>query len=196
MRSIGRVMAIALLAMIASACIVQSSEDNREETFEFIPVAADRQEAVEVFREAFLTSPAILDEDSVTPIGKIETSAGPIIFADFQAVDPERGREQCSGSVTPTGSGWGCGPLGQEAPDDLPLGDLYLTTVGSSGRWSELQLRVSNDVSHLEAVADDGTQYRMEPIAGTAWMEWKTERGELVITAFDRDGEPIASVET
>lgn len=196
MRALGRVIAIVGLAVVASACIVQSSDENREEAFEFIPVPVERQEAVEALRSVFITSPAILDEESVTPIGKIETSAGSIIFADFQAIDPERGREQCSGSVGPTGSGWGCGPLGQETPDDLPLGDLYLSTVGSSGRWSELQLRVSNAVSFLEAVAEDGTRYRMEPIAGTAWMEWKTERGELAITAFDRDGEPVGSVET
>ena len=198
MASVGRVVTVVLLALATSACIVRSSgpDENREEAFEFIPVAVDRLEAVEALRSVFLTSPAILDEESVTPIGKIETSAGSIIFADFQAIDPERGREQCSGSVGPTGSGWGCGPLGQETPDDLPLGDLYLSTVGSSGRWSELQLRVSNAVSSIEAVAEDGTRYRMEPIAGTAWMEWKTERGELAITAFDRDGEPVGSVET
>ena len=193
---IERIGAILVLAVAVSACIVQSSEDNRAEAYEFVPVPVGQQEAVEAFRSAFQTSPAILDEESVTPIGQIVTSAGAIIFADFQAIDPERGREQCSGSVGPTGNSWGCGPLGQEPPEDLPLPDVSLSMVGSSGRWSELQLRVSNDVSYLEAVAEDGTRYRMEPIANTVWMEWKTERGELAITAFDRDGEPVGFVET
>lgn len=189
---------ILLLALVSSACIVVSSgpNENRAETFEFIPVPVDRREAVEAFREQFLGAPAILDEETITPIGKIETSAGSIIFADFQIVDPEMGRQQCSGSASPTGGGWGCGPLGQEPPEDVPLEDMTLSVVGGSGRWSHLELRVGSDVSHLEAIADDGTSYRMEPIAGYAWMEWKTDRGDLVITAFDREGEPLGSVET
>lgn len=188
-------MAIAVLALGASACIVQSSDD-RAETFEFVPAPVERQEAVEVFREQFLAAPAILDEDSVTPIGKVETSAGAIVWAEFQVIDPEAGRQQCSGHAGPRGGGWGCGPIGQEVPDDLQLPPVTLSATGSTGIWSEVEMRVNDDVAFLEAVALDGTTYRMEPIEGFAWMEWKSERGELVITAFDRDGESLGSVET
>ena len=195
MRAIGRVIAIVGLAVVASACIVQSSDD-RAETFEFVPAPVERQEAVEAFKEQFVASPTILDEDSLTPIGKIETSAGPMVWAEFQVLDPEAGRQQCSGHAGPRGSGWGCGPVGQQVPDDLQLPAVTLSGSGASGTWSEVEVRVNDDVAFLEAVAQDGTTYRMEPIAGFAWMEWKSERGELVITAFDRDGEPLGSVET
>ncbi len=193
--AVKRVMVSALLAIAVSACIVQSSDD-RAEAFEFAPVPVDRQEAVEVFREQFLAAPAILDEDSLTPIGKIDTSAGPMVWAEFQTIDPQIGRQQCAGHAGPRGSGWGCGPIGQEVPDDFQLPPITLSASGSSGTWSDVEMRVNDDVVFLEAVAQDGTTYRMEPIAGFAWMEWKSERGELVITAFDRDGEAIGSVET
>lgn len=137
-----------------------------------------------------------LDEATITPIGKIETSAGPIVFADFQVIDPELGRQQCSGSAGPTGGGWGCGPLGQEPPDDLSVPDVTLSSEGSSGSWSDLQLVVSDDVAYLEAVAEDGTRYRMEPINGVAWMEWKTEHGDLSVTAFNRGEQPLGTVQT
>ena len=192
------VLAVVALALISSACIVQSSgpNENRAEVFEFIPVPVAQQEAVEAFRSMLGPGPETLDETTLVPLGKINTSAGPIVFAEFQMIDPQTGRGQCSGSAGPFGGGWGCGPLGQAAPEGLPLGDVVLSSTGSTGTWSEVEVRVSDDVAHLEAVADDGTTYRMEPIGGFAWMEWKTVHGEVRITAFDDSGVPLGSVET
>ena len=50
--------------------------------------------------------------------------------------------------------------------------------------------------AHLEAAADDGTSYHLEPNGGFAWMEWETVHGEVRITAFDDSGRPLGSVET
>lgn len=198
MRAVGRVIAVVVLGMVASACIVRSSgpDENRAEAFEFVPVPVAQQEAAEAFRSMIGSGRETLDETSVVPLGKFVTSAGSIVFAEFQTIDPQRGRQQCSGSAGPTGGGMGCGPLGQEVPDGFQLPPITLSASGSSGTWSDVEMRVNDEVAFLEAVAQDGTTYRMEPIAGFAWMEWKSERGELVITAFDRDGEAIGSVET
>ena len=191
-------MAVVVLALTSSACLLRSSgpDENRAEMFEFVPVPAGRQEAVEAFKSMIQPGPESLVEDSIVPLGKINTSAGPIVFADFQMIDPLTGRSQCSGSAGPFGGGWGCGPLGQAAPEGLPLGDVVLSSTGSTGTWSEVEVRVSDDVAHLEAVADDGTSYHLEPIGGFAWMEWKTVHGEVRITAFDDSGVPLGSVET
>ena len=202
MTSVGRTIAIAVLAVATSACMIASSgpDENRPERFEFIPSPAGQQETVEAFRALIGPGEAgtgVLDETTVKPLGKITGSRGTIFFADFQMIDSVSGRSQCGGSAGPGGGGWGCGPIGAPAPpEDLPLDPVMLSSSGSSGTWSDVQLRASDDVAFLEAVAQDGTTYRMEPIAGFAWMEWKSERGELVITAFDRDGEAIGSVET
>lgn len=198
MTCVSRVIAIALLALVASACIVRSSgpNENRTEVFDFVPTPAGQQEAIEAFRSVMGPGPERLDEASIVPIGKIDTSAGPIVWAEFQTIDPQQGRQQCSGHAGPNGGGWGCGPIGQEVPDDLPLPPITLSASGSSGTWSEVEMSVNDDVAFLEGVAEDGTRYRLEPIAGFAWMEWKTTHGEVVITAFDSDGEPLGSVET
>ena len=197
MTAVGRVVGIALLTLATGACLLRSSgpDENRAEAFDFTPVAVDRQEAVEAFRSLFLSTPAILDEGTVTPIGKFETAAGSIIFADFQVTDPESGRQRCSGSATPTGGGWGCGPL--ETSDQIegfPQEPVTLSASGPSGTWSDVHLRVNEDVAYLTAVAEDGTSYRMEPIAGNAWMEWKPSHGDLRITAFDSNDNPLGSV--
>jgi len=191
-------MAAVALALASSACLVRSSgpDENRAEVFEFVPVPASRQEAVKAFRSMIQPGQESLVEASVVPLGKINTSAGPIVFAEFQMIDPQTGRSQCSGSAGPSSGGWGCGPLGQEPPEDLPLPDVMLSSTGSSGTWSEVELRVSDEVAHLEAVAEDGTSYRMEPIGGFAWMEWKTVHGEVRITGVDADGEPLGTGES
>lgn len=198
MKSIWSVIAVAVLALLSSACLVRSSgpDENRAEVFEFVPVPAGRQEAVDAFRSMIQPGPESLVEASVVPLGKINTSAGPILFAEFQMIDPQTGRSQCTGRAGPGGGGWACGPIGQEVPDDIPLPDVTLSGSGSSGTWSDVEVRVSDDVAFLEAVATDGTSYRMEPIGGFGWMEWKTIHGEVLITAFDDTGEPLGSVET
>ena len=199
MRVVGRVMAIVVLALASSSCAVvrvEGPDENRPERFDFVAVPAGRQEAVAAFRSMVGPGPERIDETTVVPLGKIDTSAGPVVFAEFQMIDANGQRSQCSGSAGPSSGGWGCGPIGQAPSSEPPGKTVMLSSSGSTGTWSEVELRVGGDVAFLEAVADDGTRYRMEPIAGTAWMEWKTERGELRITAFDRDGEPVASVET
>ncbi len=176
-----------------------SNDENRPERFEFIPSPAGQQETVEAFRELIGPGGAgtgVLDETTVKPLGKIMGSRGTIIFADFQMIDSVSGRSQCGGSAGPGGGGWGCGPIGSpEPPEDLPLDPVMLSGTGSSGAWSDVQLRVSDDVSYLTAVADDGTSYRMEPIAGYAWMEWKAAHGNLRITGFDANDNPLGSVD-
>ena len=51
MTSAGRVMTLALLALVASACIVRSSDDNRAEQFQFTPSPAGQDETIDAFRE-------------------------------------------------------------------------------------------------------------------------------------------------
>ena len=124
------------------------------------------------------------------------TSRGAIFFADFQMVDSESGRSQCSGSAGPGGGGWGCGPVdAPEPPDDFPMDPVMIAGSGSSGTWSDVQLRVSDDVAYLSAVAADGATYRLVPIAGNAWMEWKASHGDVRITGFDSNDEPLGSVD-
>ncbi len=199
MTAAGRIIAIAFLALVSSACaLVQSSgpDENRAEVFEFVPVAAGQQETAAVLADVIGPGPTTLDAASVVPLGKFNTSAGPIVYAEFQVIDPDIGRQQCSGHAGPTGGGWGCGPIGQEAPDDLTLQPITLSGSGTSGTWSDVVLTVNDEVAFLEAVAGDGTTYRMKPISGFAWMEWKSVHGELDITAFDSDGELLGSVQT
>jgi hypothetical protein len=175
-----------------------SDDENRPERFEFIPSPAGQQETVEALRELIPPAGAgngVLDESTVKPLGKITTSRGAIFFAEFQMIDSVSGRNQCSGSAGPGGGGWGCGPIGLEPPEDLPLEPVMLSGSGSSGTWSDVQLRVRDDVAYLSAVADDGTSYRMEPIAGYAWMEWKAAHGDLRITGFDSNDNPLGSVD-
>ncbi len=196
--TIPRALLAALLCVALSGCIIQSSSDDRPEQFQFNPSPAGQQETIEAFREVIGPGGAgsgVLDETTVKPLGKINTSRGAIFFADFQMIDSSSGRSQCSGSAGPSGGGWGCGPIGQsEPPEDLPLDPVMVSGTGSSGTWSDVQLRVSADVAYLSAVADDGTTYRMEPIAGNAWMEWKASHGDLRITGYDSNENPLGSV--
>ncbi len=173
-----------------------SDDESLPERFAFIPSPAGQQETIEAFTQ--LISPGepdtgALDEATVQPLGKITGSRGTIFFADFQMIDSESGRSQCSGAAGPGGGGWGCGPIGAP-PEDMALDPLTVSGSGSSGTWSDVQLRVSDDVSYLSAVADDGTSYRMEPIAGYAWMEWKAAHGDLRITGYDTTDNPLGSV--
>jgi hypothetical protein len=201
MRAVGRIIAVVALGIVASACIVRSSgpDENRPEQFQFTPAPAGQQETIEAFKEIIGPGGAdtgVLDETSVQPLGKIMTSRGAIFFADFQMIDPGSGRSQCSGSAGPGGGGWGCGPVGLPDPrDDLPLDPVTIAGTGSSGTWSDVQLRVGDDVAYLKAVADDGTTYRLEPIAGNAWMEWKASHGGLRVTAYDSNDRPLGSVD-
>ena len=193
------VVAMVAIALLSSACvIVQSSgpDANRVERFEFVPAPATRAEAVEAFRDAFANDPATLIESSVNPVGKLQTGQGSIVFAEFEAVFPDTGLNTCSGSASEFSSGWGCRPADDPVPDDpAPRQPLQSTMVGSTGTWSEAEFSVNDDVDHLIAVADDGTTYRLEPLERVAWMEWKSERGDLVVTAFDASGDELASVE-
>lgn len=200
MTSVGRVVAVAVLALTTGACLIRSSgpDENRPEQFQFTPSAAGQQETIEAFRDVIGPRGAdsgVLDETTVQPLGKINTSDGAIFFADFQMIDSSSGRSQCSGSAGPSGGGWGCGPVGlPEPPEDLPLDPVMIAGTGSSGTWSDVQLRVNGDVTYLQAVAEDGTTYRLEPIAGNAWMEWKASHGDVRITGYDRNDEPLGSV--
>lgn len=198
MRTVVRVGAIVLIALATSACIVRSSgpDENRAEVFEFLPVPAGRQETIAVLADVIGPGTSTLDETTVVPLGKYRTPAGPIVYAEFQVIDADLGRQQCSGHAGPTGGGWGCGPVGQHPPDDFQRPHITLSGSGSSGTWSDLVLTVGDDVTYLEAVAADGTIYHVEPIAGFAWMEWKSAHGDLVVTAFDADGRALGSVET
>ena len=199
MAIVRRVTAIVILAIASSACAVvrvEGPDENRPERFDFVAVPAGREEAAEALDSILGPGPEQLDPTTVVPLGKINTSAGPVVFAEFQMIDAAGQRSQCSGSAGPSGGGWGCGPIGQVPSGGPPGNTVMLSSSGSTGTWSEVELRVGDDVAFLEAVADDGTRYRMEPIAGFAWMEWRSSRGELVITAFDRAGEPLGSVET
>ena len=197
MKSVGRFIAFACLALVSSACIVRSSgpDENRAEVFEFAPIPVARAEAVDAFRDAFANDPGTLVEASVTPTGKITTGQGEVVFADFEALFPETGLHVCSGSAGPFGSGWGCRPADEPAPEDpFPTQPLSNTMTGSTGTWSEAEFSVNEDVDHLIATAEDGTTYRLEPLGNVAWMEWKSEHGDLVVTAFDASGEQLATV--
>ena len=161
MRAVGRIIAVVVLGMVASACIVRSSgpDENRAEAFEFVPVPVAQQEAAEAFRSMIGSGRETLDEPSVVPLGKFVTSAGSIVFAEFQTIDPQRGRQQCSGSAGPTGGGMGCGPLGQEVPDGFQLPPITLSASGSSGTWSDVEMRVT----------DLGSLFLGRPSASARW---------------------------
>jgi hypothetical protein len=119
-----------------------------------------------------------------------------VVFADFEVINPDSGLNVCSGSAGPFGSGWGCRPADEPAPGDpFPVQPLTNTMTGSTGTWSEAEFSVNAEVGHLIATAEDGTTYRLEPLGNVAWMEWKTEHGDLVVTAFDASGEPLAAVD-
>jgi hypothetical protein len=189
---------LVLLASLLGGCLtsVGGPNEDRAEQFEFVPLPATRNEATEAFRDLFANDPMTLVEDSVTPIGKIITGQGPIVFAEFEMIDPEQGLQVCSGSAGPFSGGWGCRAANVPAPDDLdPREPLQAPAVGSTGTWSEVEFAVNRDVDHLTAVAADGTTYRLEPLAGMAWMEWKSEHGDLVVTAYDAAGDQLAVVD-
>ncbi len=185
------------MALSACGIVASNSDENRPEQFDFTPSPAARQETIDALREVIgprEAGGAVLDETTVNPLGKIETSRGAIFFANFQTIDSESGRSQCNGSAGPGGGGWGCGPIGLlEPPEDLPLDSVVISGTGSSGTWSDVQLRVGDDVAYLSAVADDGTAYRMEPVAGNAWMEWKASHGDLRITGL-KQRQPLGLV--
>lgn len=186
-----------LLGFALAGCVtsIGGPNDDRVERFEFVPVPATRAEAVEAFRDAFANDPATLIENSVEPVGKISTGQGAVVFAEFEAILPDTGLHVCSGSAGPFGSGWGCRQADDPAPDDpFPVAPLSNTMTGSTGVWSEAEFSVSEDVDHLIAVAEDGTTYRLEPLGQIAWMEWRSEHGDLDVTAFDAAGDALASV--
>lgn len=201
MRAVGRVIAVVVLGMVASACLVRSSgpDENRPEQFQFTPSPAGRQETIEALRDLIGPGGAdggVLDEATVQPLGKIVTSGGAIFFAEFQVIDSSSGRSQCSGSAGPGGGGWGCGPIGTSDPvGGFPLEPVTLSGTGSSGTWADAHLRVNQDVAYLTAVAEDGTTYRLEPIAGNAWIEWRSSHGDLRITAYDDDEVPLGAAD-
>lgn len=193
-----RLLAVTVLAVTLGGCMISvgGPDDNREEQFEFTPVPATRLEAVEAFRGLLATDSARLVEDSVVPVGKLRTGQGSVVFADFELIDPDTGLNVCSGSAGPNGGGWGCRPAAEPAPDDrAPRDHLQNAVVGSTGTWSEAEFSVNDEVDHLIAVAEDGTTYRMEPLQWRAWMEWKTEHGDLVVTAFDAEGRALSTVD-
>lgn len=184
---------VVLLAL--SGCIrsVGGPNDNAQERFEFVAVPTNEAQVRQAFESAMGPQSSDLVPGSFVPTGRIIGSRGDQFFAEFQLNDPNSGLSQCSGQAGDTGASWGCGPIGQEVEiPDLPT--LTLGGSGTGGTWREASFNVSDEVAYLVATADDGTRYRLEPISGMAWMEWRAEHGNLSVTAFDAGESALTTI--
>lgn len=185
------------LALLLSGCLVVTEggpEEDRPERREFVPAPVTDQE----FRAAIADSvgpPFEAIEGSFRGLGQYPGPQGPLTFGEFDAVDAETGDVlTCTGYAAPFQSMVGCG-----SPDlqdgDTVRGAIDVTSTGTQGTWSEAEFRVSDEVAELAVVADDGTTYRVVPIGGFAWMEWRAERGDLVVSALDESNEVLEAIE-
>lgn len=175
-----------MIALVSSSCIRSfgGPNENAPERFEFIGVPTAREAAEAAFEGAM--GPAQFADvipGSFNALGRIPGARSDRFLAEFKVNDSELGISQCSGIAGAGGGGWGCGPIDQEQePNSQPVA---LSGSGTDETWSEANFIVSDDVAYLVATASDGTNYRMEPIAGQAWMEWRSSHGELAVVAYD-----------
>lgn len=192
MRS-GQFIWIGTLAVILGACSVIGGggpNDNRAERFDFTPVPVATAEAEAIFFDHFGPDQTVVP-GSFVALGKIRGIGGDRVFAKFTLVDAQAGATECVGNMGPTGGGWSCGQGGGPV---APPQTFELGGQGSSDTWNEAEFRVGSDVVSISVTARDGTTYRVTPVNGFAWMEWKASHGDLVATAFNVAGAEISSI--
>lgn len=183
------------LTLLLSGCFVARGDPdgNVQERFEFVPAPVNQAEARARFEDMAGPESTIV-EGSFKALGRIPGPRGDQYFADFQLDSPPDGLSQCSGQAGDSGGSWGCGPVGdfENVPDD---GAVSLRGSGIGGAWQDASFAVSDEVAYLVATADDGTRYRLEPVAGMAWFEWKSLHGDVRVTAFDRSDNPLETID-
>ena len=64
------------------------------------------------------------------------------------------------------------------------------------GAWQTVSFSVPLTTVEVVGVAADGTEYKIAPLEGLGYLWWPAERGSMVLTAFDADGNPVDSMNT
>ena len=114
----------------------------------------------------------------------------------FEAIEGSTGELMaCTGRTGPFRSSVGCGPKGGPSPSDFVDGAFDVSSTDYSDGWAEVEFTVTDEVAEIALVADDGTTYRLVPIESFAWMEWRTEHGNLAATAVGPSGDALETVE-
>ena len=183
-------------ALVLSSCIrsVGGPNENAPERFEFIGVPVAREAAEAAFEGALGQQFVDVVPGSFVALGRIPGARSDRYLAEFKVNDSELGLSQCSGIAGAGGGGWGCGPVDQEQEPNFE--PVAFSGSGTDETWSEANFTVSDDVAYLVATATDGTNYRMEPIAGQAWMEWRSAHGELTVVAYDDTDTRLGTIRT
>lgn len=182
---------ILTLASLSSCGISAAPDPDRPERFEFISVPASNAEAIALLEDFRGGDDVPLVPGSVVALGKLPGSGGDRVFVEFSVVDPRVGPMDCLGTLSASSGGWGCSSGGEP---DLDPDTLQLASSGASEGWNEVEFRVGANVAYIVAVAEDGTAYRIEPLGGFAWMEWKSAHGTVVAKAFDANDRELTSV--
>lgn len=179
------------LTLAVSSCFASSGQD-RPERFEFIPVPAADAEAEQLVEQSFRAN---RDErfvpGSVLALGKLPSSDGNVVFMRFSTISGMTGPMDCVGRMGPGGGGWGCHSAGEPPP---PPETIEWGGGGSGEGWTDAEFRVPDNVAYIIATAEDGVTYRLEPMGDMAWMEWKSNHGDLIVRAFDDTDTEIGSI--
>ncbi len=183
------------LAILLPACLIRESNvRSGPEQFQFtvLPRAGAGPEA-EALAESNTGGVQQYVPGSARLIGTINTPIGQVDLLRFQTTI-DGVLNDCEGEFGNFGSSWGCGPVGQQPINPLPVeADLAITGSGGSSDWSQAVIRVSDNVLRIEAVAEDGTMYSIAPAIGYGYIVWPTSRGDLTVTAYDGDGKELDS---
>ncbi|MDH3294337.1 MAG: hypothetical protein OER95_08465 [Acidimicrobiia bacterium] len=123
-----------------------------------------------------------------TPDGRAD-----FFIARFVNVPDVPSNQATSCTMTQSGS-WGSASCGED-PESLELVDgLRERGMSASENWQAVEFSVPNKAVQVAGLTSDGTEYTIIPHAGFGFVQWKSERGFMTLTALDADGDELESI--
>lgn len=165
---------------------VENPEPRGVEIFEFHLEAGD-MDGDDVERTAAGMGMA---EGDIVPgsgrhIATVEAPSGTLDIVTYRVRHARHGPMWCLMVRHRSGAHGGCG----DDFDVEPRNAIEPGGATSSDEWRSAEFRTQAQVVEVVGIAEDGTRYTITPANGFGFVEWKTRRGAMTLTAFDAAGD-------
>lgn len=175
-----RVVAVVLVALMASACLSRFDGQDPAGPEQFVfnarPGSGAGEEAVSLVEAMGAVEEANHVATVPTPLGAIDY----VIFTDEDGA-------ACESVIGRDFESVGCGPGSEEIPPE----ELRVLSTGLHDDWVIVELRAGGAVASVVATTDDGQTYRATMVGGFGVIVHPFERGQLEVQALDASGVPI-----